>query len=164
MIGLRERKSLGLALLGSLILGCIFFFAVHEPLLAEIAAAEAQIAQLNREEIALENFIKNHPNRGDYLNELKARQDYVASLLPENMEPGDFIALLQQKAVANKVSIMGINPGEEYQEKNYCCLPWEISVEGDYFSLLDYLLQLPYTNYFQELRYVSKAAKIPIPL
>ncbi|MBR2216316.1 MAG: hypothetical protein IJ849_11270 [Selenomonadaceae bacterium] len=124
------------------LLATLFWVGVHEPLMAEIEATDAQQKNIAQAEIDLENFLNRHPDRDAYTAELKARESYLAGLLPEEMNESDFIAFLERKALRHGVLILGVTPGEGYVVAGCRAHPIDLTLETDYFSLLAFLREV----------------------
>ena len=66
---------------------------------AELFVKQQQAGQNQQEILQIENFMNAHLQEEDYAAELKKREQVVQEQLPESMEQGRFLSLLQQEAL-----------------------------------------------------------------
>ena len=93
--GMHLAKTMALALL-TVLIGAAFFRWGYLPQEEEIARIEAQVAQDKEELVRIQNFMNANMGVSDRTKEMKSRLATAKRRLPEEMDQGGFIALLER--------------------------------------------------------------------
>ena len=106
---------------------------------AELFVKQQQAGQNQQEILQIENFMNAHLQEEDYAAELKKREQVVQEQLPESMEQGRFLSLLQQEALRHGVVLAEVRPGSARSTERFAELAVETEICGSYFQVLDFL-------------------------
>ncbi len=126
----------------------LFLIFVHQPLMASRAAEQAKAQQNEMLYMRVANFKNAHIGEERPEAALEARKKQADENLPETMQQGEFLATLQRTASDNGIHIREIKPGKLEEREGYASLPITLTVQADYFSLLDFLRNLEKLNRF----------------
>jgi type IV pilus assembly protein PilO len=142
----RTRNILALGGLGIVLVLVAFWFLLLSPLLSELEtaraereAAEAQLQNLNQQVAELEAVRNNAPDIERRLLELSRR-------VPEQDEIPSLLVQIQEVADASGVVQLSVEPGVPQvfnaDGVNYSRIPVEMSFEGTYEELQDFLFRV----------------------
>ena len=140
-------KTMALALL-TVLLGAAFFRWGYLPQEEEIARIEAQVAQDKEELVRIQNFMNANMGVSDRTKEMKSRLTTAKRRLPEEMDQGGFIALLEREAQHERIVLSAVAPGKAAAEGEALRLPIDVEMEGDYFRFLAFLQALEASERF----------------
>jgi len=151
----REKKML-LVFLAIAIVGGLYYLYT-----SQITLLENKLQELDSKELTLKTMsikiAKNDQLRKEYqnlLNQLNSRQN---NFLEQGKEP-DFLINLNQLSLDTGVKVLSINPGKIVQEDIYIKIPVNISLQGSYKTIIDYLEKiknLSYLTRLENLRMIS---------
>lgn len=137
MMQREQQIALLLLLLAMLSLaGGIYFFQEQR---AELLEKQEKAGRNQREILQIENFMNAHLQEEDCAAELKKREELVQEQLPESMEQGKFLSMLQQKSLQHGAVLTEVIPGKARNLEQFAELSIETEVCGSYFQLLDFL-------------------------
>lgn len=117
------------------ILGAFYYFALHSPIVDEIAAANARYAQLETQ------MTEAEARQREYIRlreELAAREGLNRAnmrVLPEQSEMASFLQDLNRLAETSGLSIRLVEPRPEEPDVHYVRLPVALRVSGRYHQL-----------------------------
>ena len=104
---------------------------------------------LRQQDLArLETFLQRHGNDSAAEEALKKHTEWSRRLLPDELRTGDFLSDLQGYMLRSKVKVIGLTPGVSEQKEGFCRQRIEMTVEGDYFQLLDFIRLLEQQDRF----------------
>ena len=124
---------------------CLLLFCYEYIFLAqqrERISLRQQCTILRQEIKISENFARMHPDAEQYQTELEAKKSQVDKLLPDSVDIGDFLLKTEKIADNAGIKLLSVRPGSILQKQDYCEIPVEIKVAGDYFHILDFYRQL----------------------
>ena len=87
--------------------------------------------------------------------QLLQRQQQADKALPDNLEQGEFIARLQHMALAHKLTLKKLLPGEVQSETGLLMLPVQVEMQGDYFAMLSFLRALQHEERFMQFKQLA---------
>lgn len=135
-----EGKRLLLGTAGACVaLFFLFLLFVHQPLQASREAEKAKQQQDELLYTKIANFKNAHMGEASPEAALETRRQQVDANLPEAMQQGGFLAMLQRTATEDGVHIREIKPEKLEEREGYAALPITLTIQADYFSLLDFL-------------------------
>lgn len=115
------------------------YFFVHEPLAAMEQEARLSAEKSRMDLTAVDNYQNAHLDMEAYEKELTEQQAHAEQAMPNVMEQGKFLGMLQQEALRNHVELKQVVPKPIQQEERLFILPIEVKMRCDYFSLLSFL-------------------------
>lgn len=122
-----------------LLLWASVYFFVHEPL-AAMAQEERGSAQKSRTDLILvDNYQNAHLDMAAYEKELTEHQARADRAMPDTLEQGKFLGMLQQEALRDHIELKQVMPKPVQQEGSLSILPVEIKMRCGYFALLAFL-------------------------
>ena len=111
---------------------------------------------LRQQDLArLETFLQRHGNDSAAEEALKKHTEWSRRLLPDELRTGDFLSDLQGYMLRSKVKVIGLTPGVSEQKEGFCRQRIEMTVEGDYFQLLDFIRLLEQQDRFVIVENIS---------
>jgi type IV pilus assembly protein PilO len=142
----RTRNVLALGILGLVLVAVAFWFVLLSPLLSELETVraeregrEARLQSLNAEVAELEAVRENAPQIERRLLELSRR-------VPEQDEMPTLLVQIEEVAQAAGVLQLSVAPGDpevfSAEGVNYSRIPVEMSFEGTYEQMQDFLFRL----------------------
>lgn len=138
-----KRGYLLLAAAICLLLIVIYIFLLRAPLRGASASAEARAQVAAAQVVKVTNFHNAHiSDEKKYEQDLQQRQERADKALPDTIEQGRIVGYLQSKALASRLELCELAPGEPRVQDGLRVLPLKLKLRGDYFSLLDFLEQL----------------------
>lgn len=148
-----EREIFIAAVLISLLLVFSFFFFIHIPLKEaynkEAYNSEmAERAKLAETETTIVNFKDAHLDSEAYKKELSDQDARMTAAIPDDLRQGEFLALLEQRAIFSHVELIGVTPETEVKEAEYRSLPLTVEFRGNYFSILDFIQEIEDSDRF----------------
>lgn len=115
------------------------YFFIHEPL-AAMEQEERASAQKSRADLTIvDNYQNAHLDMAAYEKELIEHQARADRAMPDTLEQGKFLGMLQQEALRNHIELRQVVPKPVQQEGNLSVLPVEIKMRCGYFALLSFL-------------------------
>lgn len=134
-----SRKSLEAAGVICLLLLASGYFFIHKPLV-DMEQEARQVAEKSRTDlVAVDNYQNNHMDMAAYEKELVEHQARANLAMPDSLEQGTFLGMLQQEALRNHIELKQVVPKPVQQDGNLLILPVEVKMHCDYFSLLSFL-------------------------
>ncbi len=137
--------------------GCVmavglFWHTVHLSLCerSEELRTETEMHAMQSAEIV--NFMNGHPDFPQYMEELGKQRERADRALPDSLEQGRFLGMLQQCALDHNILLQEIVPAEIRQEKEWYYLPIHLKLTCNYFQLIDFLEQLNAAERFMALQ------------
>ena len=118
-----EREIFIAAVLISLLLVFSFFFFIHIPLKEAYNSEMAERAKLAETETTIVNFKDAHLDSEAYKKELSDQDARMTAAIPDDLRQGEFLALLEQRAIFSHVELIGVTPETEVKEAEYRSLP-----------------------------------------
>ena len=169
----RESAIIAFIISVLIIAGVWNFF--HVPFKNEILQVDLEKQLTVKKAINIINFKNKHGNLENYMAEIEERQLAAHKSLPENLEQGEFINFIQQKALENQAQIISITPGtvksfsddstRENSEiqlnlknetlQGLVMLPIRVKIECGYFKLLDFLKAIETSERTMQIKNVS---------
>lgn len=140
----------------------------HLPCQEAYLAAESQ-AYANRQKLTeLEDYLARHPNLVEYRAEAERAKILSDELLPANMTESKFLRYLDNEADRQNIRLLSVLPDEMPRKgENFTALPVKITVELNYFELLDFLAELEAAPRFinvQKIKIVAAGDKLKCEL
>jgi Tfp pilus assembly protein PilO len=130
-------------LLVSFLLGCsLFFFYIYLPQKDAIHTKHRQLQEQQTKLAEINDFLKTYGDSGKYKQETEKLYLRASTRLPDKMEQGNFLTILQEKALLQNIQLSSILPGTIEAYGTYFSLPIQISFHCTYFQLLDFLQSL----------------------
>ena len=148
MIFMKRKKFFLLFITSLLLIGTAFFIVVYQEQREELLAKSQQIEIQRATLLSVQNFMNAHLDMNAYKQDLVMQQKIVNDLLPEHMEQGTWLEILQAKAFAHKVQINGILPGQAMKNDALYVQPVKMKISCTYFQLVDFLKALEETERF----------------
>ena len=103
---------------------------------------------LRQQDLArLETFLQRHGNDSAAEEALKKHTEWSRRLLPDELRTGYMLR--------SKVKVIGLTPGVSEQKEGFCRQRIEMTVEGDYFQLLDFIRLLEQQDRFVIVENIS---------
>ena len=116
-----------------------WYWLVHEPLSTGRQKMELEAEQAMEQVVAVENYQHAHLDFSGYQKELSGQQERADRALPDEMEQGRFLGLLEYTARRNHVELEQVEPGQTFQKGETCALPIKVRFRCGYFDLLSFL-------------------------
>ncbi len=116
-----------------------------EALQRETAVREEQV-------VSLEMFRSRYPDPGKYNKEIVKERERLEQALPESMDPGDCLLLMERRATENKLRLTAIRPEDTEPEGGMGKCSVHMSLQCGYFELLDFLDALQSADRFIQFR------------
>ena len=146
-----EKEQFALVCTFCVWLSAAFFYFVHIPLQEETRQLEQEAQDLSRQIIDIENFANKHQNLKEYAGDISKRQEKADRALPNTLEQSAIISLLQQHALNRGIRLVSITPGQTKTEHELIMLPIRLSLNCNYFQLLDFLKSLQEDERFLQI-------------
>lgn len=143
-----EREIFIVAVLISLLLVFSFFFFIHIPLKEAYNSEMAERAKLAETETTIVNFKDAHLDSEAYKKELSDQDARMTAAIPDDLRQGEFLALLEQRAIFSHVELIGVTPETEVKEAEYRSLPLTVEFRGNYVSILDFIQEIEDSDRF----------------
>ena len=149
---LSHRGEFLLIAAGCVMAAAFFWNAIHLPLRErnEELRTETEMRAMQSAEIV--NFMNGHPDFPQYMEELGKQRERADRALPDTLEQGRFLGMLQQCALDHDILLQEIVPAEIRQEKELYYLPIHLKLTCNYFQLLDFLEKLNSAERFMALQ------------
>ncbi len=141
-----DGRHIGILISVLLLWSGMLFFCVHGHYQQEMAELEADRARQIEQIEAVEQFEREHGSAEDYRVRLDAGRKLMADKLPENMDEAGFMQAVSRAAESSGVKLTAMAP--EKQEsgheltKGLSKQSLRVSVQGDFFSVLNFLRSL----------------------
>ncbi len=139
------------------VLVLLFFLFVHQPLMASRAAEQEKQQQSEMLYRQVANFKNAHINESDPGQSLEVRKKQTDAHLPDALQQREFLQALQRIAAGNGVHITQVKPERLVEGEGFAYIPIALTVETDYFSLLDFLRELENMDRFVRITEFSVA-------
>jgi type IV pilus assembly protein PilO len=109
---------------------------------SQLQVLHTQDAALNQEVSGLQVYERRFTEFTQEVNALNKQLDTLKTIVPEDKEADDFIRMLQGAAVASGVKIRSLAPGTVVAREYHYEMPFDISVDGPYFNIVDFFGRL----------------------
>lgn len=116
-----------------------WYWLIHEPLSVGRQKMEMEAEQAMAQTVAVENYQHAHLDFSVYQKDLSGQQERADKALPDEMEQGKFLGLLEYTAKRNHVELEQVEPGQTFQMEEACVLPIKVRFRCGYFDLLAFL-------------------------
>ncbi len=107
-----------------------------------VAANHTKDADLNNQVAALQVYERRYSEFKLEMAALEKQLDTLKTIVPEDKEVDEFMRLLQGAAAASGVQIRSLNAQAVVPKDYHYELPFEIEVDGPYFSIEDFFTRL----------------------
>ena len=107
-----------------------------------VAANHAKDADLNNQVAALQVYERRYSEFKLEMAALEKQLDTLKTIVPEDKEVDEFMRLLQGAAAASGVQIRSLTAEAVVPKDYHYELPFEIQVDGPYFSIEDFFTRL----------------------
>ena len=132
----------------------VFFLwpLVHDQLKED----QVKIEQFEVQIMELQNFLRCHENIDEFMLETEKYNAQVKQLLPRSAKTGEFMGELAAIAEKNQLVIKGFKPkalpksGKGYEE-----ISLELTIHGEYFSLMEFMKSLQQATRFNRLNSIK---------
>ena len=115
---------------------------------------------LRQQDLArLEAFLQRRRDDSASEEALKKHAEWSRRLLPDELRTSDFLGDLQGYMLRSQVKVIGLTPGVPEQNEGFCRQRIELTVEGDYFQILDFIRLLEQQNRFVTIENISGQVK-----
>lgn len=132
------QKVLGLiVILIAFVVG--FWFVVLEPIQNDMAAAEAQLQQLQREKERLDQLKRNRAIVLDQLDKLKRQLLIAQEKLPQDAEIPSLLQRIHNQAKTAGLDITLFQRQPDQEQQFYVEIPVRMNLEGTYDELANFL-------------------------
>lgn len=91
-----------------------WYWLIHEPLSAGRQKMEMEAEQAMAQTVAVENYQHAHLDFSVYQKDLSGQQERADKALPDEMEQGKFLGLLEYTAKRNHVELEQVEPGQTF--------------------------------------------------
>lgn len=135
----RRRRAIVLSVIVCPVIVWSCYAFAYLPQQNRRAALVAQCAMVSQHKQQLEAFARRHPAADADLRELARQKAAVDALLPDALEARTVFSDLAQAAEASKVRLGRIVFGAAINKNGYQELPVEVTVKGDYFSIIGFV-------------------------
>ena len=155
MILSAKRKNIINIILMIIILSAIIVFIAY-PTLREIKSLSQQIYdyRLYLEKLYLQGQLLK--NITEELKEVEMDFEKLSKVLIGKNQELSFITCLEKIANENQlIQNLKINTAQELNKDNYKILPINISLQGDFFQLVKYLIELNKLDYYINIKNLS---------
>ena len=132
---------------------------VHLPQRAALEEKQQQTADMERQIREAKAFFAQREDPAAYAKALAARRERNERLLPPSMETSDFLGDIEAGAALSGVRVTGVKPGKVAPEGGLFQQKIEVSTEGDYFQILDFLSRLEQGQRFVTVERLSGSAR-----
>ena len=126
------------------------YFFIHEPLNAMEQEARLSAEKSRTDLTVVDNYQNAHLDMAAYEKELAEHQAHADQAMPDTLEQGKFLGMLQQEALRSHIELKQVVPKTVQQNGQLSVLPVEVKMCCSYFSLLAFLQGLQ-----QSERYVQ---------
>ena len=116
-----------------------------------IAERKEAVAKKEQEVLAVQNFMNAHLDVPAYEKKLQQRSQLVERQLPDVLDAGQVVLLLQREAVSKALVLTAIRPGKLQEQGQVSVFPVDISFTCNYFQLLDFLAALEEGEMFLQI-------------
>lgn len=123
----------------SVLLGLLWIFFVHRPLMGMQADAVAKRQGIHEKIVRIENYKNAHLDMKAYDTELRDKQKAVDTALPDHLSDAEYLMDVQRSALSHGIRLTKVVPGKKAQADGIVKMPVQIEGQTDYFSLLDFL-------------------------
>lgn len=157
----KEKVRFLSALCLLIIISCLFYLLLYLPQLDKIAVQQERLVEKEESIRRAESFHEAHADTEEYERTMLANMQAADARLPDAMQQGDFLSMLQAAALKQGILLRGVVPGQEEQKTGYKAKPVQLTIEGNYFQLLDFLQELESEARFVRLdsMVIDKAAR-----
>lgn len=144
----------------SFVLGVIFlsttvYTFVYVPRQQKLLNLTATVTEKETSIISIENFMNEHPDMPAYEQELQKKDDFLAQMLPNNMELSSFLSEVEKLAVTSQVTLVQIKPNKLISKGTYQEIPVLLEFQGNYFQILHFLRQIEAAHRFNTGSHLS---------
>lgn len=108
----------------------------------QLQSLHEQDTALNQQVSALQVYERRYAEFTQEMNALNKQLDTLKTIVPEDKEADDFMRMLQGGAVASGVKIRSLTAGAVVPREYHYEMPFEISVDGPYFDIVDFFGRL----------------------
>ncbi len=138
------RRKYVFCLFCALLLGAVAVFHqfVFLPQREALAEKEQQTVDMEHQIRATKAFLAQREDLASWGKELAARRARNERLLPRAMGTSAFFGDLEVWAAQSQVRVTGVKPQEIVADGGLFRQRMEVSLEGDYFQILDFLFLL----------------------
>lgn len=135
-----RRFSLFLACcsLGACIMGSVFLHVISDVEM-ERKAAQAMLEEVWSKKLAAQEYQSTHENYEKYEKEVLSRHQLMQDKIPEKLMTGKFISELQRIAGQGEAQLLSIIPGKVEQLGHGSSQSVELTVKGDFFTILSFV-------------------------
>jgi Tfp pilus assembly protein PilO len=138
---------IAISMLGALGTAWLFIY----PAYIQFTKQEAEFQQVSKNVIRLETFARSHPDSTRYLAELQRRELFLAKVLPDSPNIGDYLDQVERCAVQAKVEIIQILPVNSSPKSDYNVTTVKIAVRGDFLATLRFTKLLEDSSRFSTI-------------
>lgn len=137
---IQEREKALFILFFALVLTILWWLLFHTPLSAATERWQAEGMKTQAQLIDVQNYKNANATPGVRQKEQEQRHAFLAKALPENLEQSAFLSGLERLARADHLVLLGVKPGEALKRSDELLeLPVSVTVQGDYFTVLEFL-------------------------
>jgi type IV pilus assembly protein PilO len=133
------------ALAIAVILVLVGLYVPFSPVAQERTAYDEAVQQrtkLNQEVTQLQVYKQRYGELKQQMDALSKQLDTLKTIVPEEKEVDEFMRLLQEAASASGVQIRSLTAQAVVAKEYHYELPFQISVDGPYFSVEDFFARL----------------------
>lgn len=151
----RAGKLCITAFIAILIMVSLFTICIYLPQQEEILRKHLQMREQQIKLSEINDFLKAHADSEEYKREIETVYYQTSVLLPDQIEAGNFLTTLQEKALLQNIQLLEILPGKAEMHELYVALPVQIHFYCTYFQLIDFLQSLETAERFFAVRSVN---------
>jgi len=140
---------------GLIFLSTTVYTFVYVPRQQKLLDLTATVTEKETSIISIENFMNEHPDMPAYEQELQKKDDFLAQMLPNNMELSSFLSEVEKLAAASQVTLVQIKPNKLISKGTYQEIPILLEFQGNYFQILHFLRQIEAAHRFNTGSHLS---------
>ena len=116
--------------------GCgLFYFYYEQPVRADIASRETQLAALHGDITKGLSTAKKLPEFRQQVGDIEGRLAYLKAILPEEKDAADLLNRMQTVAAQSNMTIKGFKPAPTVTKQLHAEWPITLELEGTYHNL-----------------------------
>jgi type IV pilus assembly protein PilO len=148
MIQIQGKKIFLLIVCSLALLYMLFFDFVYCAQQEEIKLRYSRLQEQQAKILRVKDFMGGHPDMVLYKEELESQLSRASAKIPDSMAQGEFLSLLQNKALEENIVLSGIVPGKTQDHGDFFSLPVEVAIQCNYFQLIAFLQSLEKSERF----------------